>query len=63
MCFSASPIAVTEEDVLAGVLPFYHLYGQVATLLLGLSSGSSIVVMRKYNFKAYLQMVQDEDVS
>lgn len=54
---------VTDDDVLAGVLPFYHLYGQVATLLFGLTNGSSVAVMPHFNFKAFLQMVQDEDVS
>ena len=35
---------LTEEDVLVGLMPFFHIYGQTVVLNMGLAKGSTIVI-------------------
>ena len=54
---------IDYDDVLGGILPFFHIYGQVLTLLLTLREGASVVTTKKFDFVQFLQMIQDDDVS
>lgn len=56
-------IPIERDDVLAGILPFFHIYGQVLTLLLTLREGGSVTTTKKFDFPKFLQMIQDEKVS
>src|SRR4029079_7744877 len=38
-----------QDDVLGGLLPFFHIYGQTVVLNLGLAKGSTIVVMQRFD--------------
>ena len=35
---------LTEADVLIGLMPFFHIYGQTVVLNMGLAKGGTIVV-------------------
>jgi acyl-CoA synthetase (AMP-forming)/AMP-acid ligase II len=45
-------------DTLIAFLPFFHIYGLVVILLLGLRSGATIVVMPRFEIDTYLDLVQ-----
>ena len=53
----------TGEDVLIGVLPFYHIYGGVITLLCGLRHGVKIVTLPKFEPASFLGSIQNHKVS
>lgn len=65
LCFPhrEADVPIEFDDKLGGVLPFFHIYGQVLTLLLTLREGASVVSMKKFDFVKFLQMIQDDDVS
>lgn len=54
---------VGPEDTLMGILPFFHIYGQVATLLYGLFAGSNIALMKKFEFPKFLDALEKHRVS
>jgi acyl-CoA synthetase (AMP-forming)/AMP-acid ligase II len=46
------------EDTLVCFLPFFHIYGLVVTMLLGLWSGATLVVMPRFELEQYLDLVE-----
>jgi acyl-CoA synthetase (AMP-forming)/AMP-acid ligase II len=48
-----------EMPALLGVLPFFHIYGMVIIMMLGLMRGASIVTMPKFEFEPFLKVLQD----
>jgi len=63
--FSTSSSGIMDvhyEDKLAGVLPFFHIYGQVGTMVFGLMKGCTICTFTKFDFMKFLQTIQDEKV-
>lgn len=53
----------TENDTLICVLPLFHIYGLVVVLNMGLSQGSTIVTVPRFELKPFLQLVQDHGVT
>ena len=49
---------IGEEDVLIGVLPFFHIYGQTVVLNLGLSQGATIVTMARFDMAQFLDLLE-----
>ncbi|WOL17371.1 putative 4-coumarate--CoA ligase 3 [Canna indica] len=47
-----------EDDVLLCVLPLFHIYSLNSVLLSGLRAGAAILVMRKFDISAMLELVQ-----
>ncbi|THU72458.1 hypothetical protein C4D60_Mb04t12340 [Musa balbisiana] len=47
-----------EEDVLLCVLPLFHIYSLNSVLLCGLRVGAAILIMRKFEISAMLELVQ-----
>jgi acyl-CoA synthetase (AMP-forming)/AMP-acid ligase II len=47
-----------EHDVLLAFLPFFHIYGIVMFLDLGLWRGATIVTMPRFDLEHYLEMIQ-----
>jgi acyl-CoA synthetase (AMP-forming)/AMP-acid ligase II len=47
-----------ERDVVMAVLPFFHIYGMVVIMMLGLAGGSTIVVMPRFELQEFLAAVQ-----
>jgi acyl-CoA synthetase (AMP-forming)/AMP-acid ligase II len=49
---------IDGEDTLVTFLPFFHIYGLVVIMLLGLRSGASMVVMPRFDLESYLDLVE-----
>ncbi|CAL9152507.1 unnamed protein product [Musa hybrid cultivar] len=47
-----------KEDVLLCVLPLFHIYSLNSVLLCGLRVGAAILIMRKFEISAMLELVQ-----
>ena len=41
-----------EHDVIMAVLPFFHIYGMVVIMMLGLAGGGTIVVMPRFDLRS-----------
>jgi acyl-CoA synthetase (AMP-forming)/AMP-acid ligase II len=63
LCQLTSMGFVREEDVIVGVLPFFHIYGLVVILSLGLANGATIVSLPRFDFPQFLQTLQDYRVT
>src|SRR5258708_6852491 len=46
------------DDTLVCFLPFFHIYGLVVVMLLGLWSGATLVVMPRFDLAQYLDLVE-----
>ncbi len=44
---------------LVGVLPFFHIYGMVVILNLGLMRGATIITLPRFELEPFLQVLQD----
>ncbi len=53
----------TDTDTLICVLPLFHIYGLVVVLNMGLYSGTTIVMMPRFELESFLKAVQDYEVS
>jgi acyl-CoA synthetase (AMP-forming)/AMP-acid ligase II len=47
-----------ESDRVFAALPFFHIYGMVVIMMLGLANGSTIVSMPRFDFGEFLAAVQ-----
>jgi len=47
-----------EGDVTMAVLPFFHIYGMVVIMMLGLAGGGTILVMPRFDMMEFLTLVQ-----
>jgi acyl-CoA synthetase (AMP-forming)/AMP-acid ligase II len=50
--------AFTERDVVLAVLPFFHIYGMVVIMKLGLAGGATIVSMPRFDMQDFLTAIQ-----
>lgn len=56
-------MGISQDDVVLGVLPFYHIYGMVAVLHTTLWCGATIVTMPAFDPEGFLGAVQEHKVS
>lgn len=56
-------LSVKESDVLLGVLPFFHIYGQVAILNMGIMHGAHIVTLPRFDFAQFLTTMQQHKIT
>ncbi|HEX2073443.1 MAG TPA: AMP-binding protein [Geodermatophilus sp.] len=54
---------MTEDDVVCGVLPFFHIYGFTIILNSALMSGTTIVTMPRFDLRGFLEVVQQHRVT
>jgi len=52
-----------ETDVVMAVLPFFHIYGMVVIMMLGLAGGGTIVVMPRFDMQEFLGLIQKHRVT
>ena len=52
-------IEAPDLRALAGVLPFFHIYGMVVILNFGLMRGATIVTLQRFELEPFLRMLQD----
>ncbi len=55
--------AISEDDVLLGVLPFYHIYGMVVIMNYALAEKSTIVTMPRFDLEEFLQLIEKHKIS
>ena len=58
MVLTTSINTLTDDDVLIGVLPFFHIYGMVLILNLAILKGVSLVTMPRFDLEQFLQIVE-----
>ena len=56
-------LSFDETTVLLAFLPFFHSYGMVAIMSMGLHSGSSIISMPRFDRDKFLSALQNYEVS
>ena len=55
--------ALTEEDTILGLLPFFHIYGMVIVMLGGLLRGVRIITMQRFEPEVFLQAMQEHRIT
>jgi acyl-CoA synthetase (AMP-forming)/AMP-acid ligase II len=63
LCQMAPLGFVREQDIVIGVLPFYHIYGLTVILSLSLANGATVVTMPRFDLLQFLQVLQDYQVT
>jgi acyl-CoA synthetase (AMP-forming)/AMP-acid ligase II len=63
LCQIDAAFAITEEDTLIGVLPFFHIYGMTVIMNQGLRSGATIVTMPRFDLEGFLDLVEKHSVT
>ena len=56
-------LPIGEDDVLIGVLPFFHIYGMTVIMNMGLHSGATVVTMPRFDLEQFLKLVDERGVS
>lgn len=51
------------KDKMIGVLPFFHIYGLIGLVNQCLQRGIEMVVVRSYEFRSFLQLIQQHEVT
>jgi len=49
---------ITEDDVLIGILPFFHIYGMLVIMNMSLQVGATVVTVPRFDFAEFLQIAQ-----
>ena len=57
------PHSVTEEDVIIGVLPFFHIYGMTVIMNIAIHLGATIVTMPRFDLEEFLTLLQNHKVT
>ncbi len=52
-----------EDEVIIGILPFYHIYGMVVIMSMALSAGTTIVTMPRFDLEKFLGLWQEHRVT
>ena len=52
-----------DEDILVGLMPFFHIYGQTVVLNMGLAKGSTIVTMPRFDLDGLLDIIEEYGVT
>ena len=51
------------DEVVAGILPFFHIYGQTAVMNCALRAGDTVVTLPRFDFEAFLKMIAEHRVT
>jgi len=60
---SDAVIQITGDDVMIGVLPFFHVYGLTVLVNLALFKGATVVTMPRFELESFLGLLQDHRVT
>jgi acyl-CoA synthetase (AMP-forming)/AMP-acid ligase II len=58
-----SSMPIEDDDVLVGLMPFFHIYGQTVVLNLGLAKGATIVTMQRFDCDALIETIETHGVT
>ena len=54
---------IVPDDVMIGVLPFFHIYGQTVIMNLGLRNGTTVVTMPRFDLEQFLGLIAEHHVT
>jgi acyl-CoA synthetase (AMP-forming)/AMP-acid ligase II len=54
---------IGADDVLLGLLPFFHIYGMTVIMAYGLYVGATIVTMPRFDLEQFLELIQRHGVT
>jgi acyl-CoA synthetase (AMP-forming)/AMP-acid ligase II/NAD(P)-dependent dehydrogenase (short-subunit alcohol dehydrogenase family) len=57
ICHSHVPHAVREDDVVAAVLPLFHIFGMQVTMNLTMRAGGRLVTLPRFTLESFLEAV------
>jgi acyl-CoA synthetase (AMP-forming)/AMP-acid ligase II len=63
LCQLSSTGLVREQDIVIGVLPFFHIYGFTSILALSLTNGATVVTLPRFDLAQFLQVLQRHRVT
>ncbi len=63
VCQTHSVEQLSDEEVLIGILPFYHIYGMVVVMSGALRAGATIVTMPRFDLEQFLELLQTHAVT
>ncbi|SUZ53837.1 uncharacterized protein METZ01_LOCUS6691 [marine metagenome] len=63
LCQTHSVEQLSDEEVLIGILPFYHIYGMVVIMSGALRAGATIVTMPRFDLEQFLELLQKHGVT
>jgi acyl-CoA synthetase (AMP-forming)/AMP-acid ligase II len=63
ICQMRAPHRTRPDDVVIAALPFFHIYGMVVILNIGLARGATLVTMARFDLEAFLRALQDHRVT
>ena len=52
-----------DDDVVIGVLPFFHIYGMTVIMNMGLRVGVTTVTMPRFDLEQFLTLIQEHKVT
>ena len=53
----------SADDILIGVLPFFHIYGMTVIMNQGLRAGATIVTMPRFDLEQFLGLIEEHRVT
>jgi acyl-CoA synthetase (AMP-forming)/AMP-acid ligase II len=56
-------LGVTSDDVLIGVLPFFHIYGMTVIMNLGIRAGATTVTMARFDLDGFLDLIEAHHIT
>ncbi|HEY1332073.1 MAG TPA: 4-coumarate--CoA ligase family protein [Actinomycetota bacterium] len=59
----AAALTVGEDDVVIGVLPFFHIYGQTVIMNASFRAGATTVTMPRFDLEQFCRVIQDHRVT
>ena len=63
LCQTHAVEQLSAEEVLIGILPFYHIYGMVVLMGGALRAGATIVTMPRFDLEQFLELLQTHAVT
>jgi acyl-CoA synthetase (AMP-forming)/AMP-acid ligase II len=60
---TAAVLGLHESDVMLGVLPFFHIYGMVVIMNVGLHVGATVVTLPRFDLQQCLEVMQKYQVT
>ena len=63
LCQTHTVERLSDEEVLIGILPFYHIYGMVVIMSGALRAGATIVTMPRFDLEQFLELMQTYGVT
>ncbi|CAN5918227.1 4-coumarate--CoA ligase family protein [soil metagenome] len=56
-------VSIGVDDVVLGLLPFFHIYGMTVILAYGLHKGATIVTLPRFDLEQFLTVIQEHRVT